>query len=962
MNLMLVERGMRIMTDIRLHKISVDHFRGYRQQAVFNVNNTDLLILSGPNGMGKTSFFDSIEWGFTGKLFRFEDPNEEKGKSHFINFQPYESPAKVQIEFGDGKNNYTLTRKVTNFIGRDTDYGLNKSKLTIYREDVGLVEGDAANILLNDIMLKNEWKDKVNFKDVFSQYHVLTQDKLKSFVNGLKGPERYNQISSIIGTHRFLKYGSEFSLIRREIESKIEKIENQVELVKVEINTLEENVSESGVNIGNQKNLATYVEQIVKENNIVVEDKVNITSQNDIKYYINTLLEKILSTKKQLEQSISIYDNQQTDLNRIIKNKGEYYLNIKEYGKLTKFIPLAQKARRLSYLSENLSSFITYTNKNQELKDNLRDVLNKQQSNDKEIEFINNIRNLLSGLVNSLTKVSERYPKLKEKGISLLALLGNWRDIVNNYDQTIGEYNNSNKDMSFIKPLGLYLKRIEDRLDDIVNNIQNCREEKNNNQTLLVKLTTELNSLSTQDEKQKEVLNAAREFLKEKFNNNIQVDKCPVCSTNQDYNELLTKIEMQLEIENVLIINKIQEIDELKKQINQLDDTIKNFLHKEDECLDELLNIFKTPLSQLENTLNHLYFYQKEYSNQVLEIKNRISAIDVTQKELTNIVSQDLSINNSNFSNIEEILQSELKKLISSLEHFNLDIFNSNLNDLERKASLLKDKITNFEIYLSDKQINKLEIESSLESSIRKINIEKDKKVNLLLNYNFVEKELLKVSSQIENDNNFIKISNLRKQLKSMEKELDDLFLVKNRLSKLHKAVDSVVSKMNQDVLSENEQFVNSIFNRIYPHPFYRNISFELESNRSNNKILTLRVNREHDGKDINPAYTFSSAQINVVAISIFLAMSLRQQCTNLKTILLDDPIQSMDDLNIFSFIDILRGFASEGVFEDLKKQFILSTHDEKIYRLMKKKFRFINNKSISFKEYNHFGPKYIIK
>lgn len=949
------------MEDLRLHKISIDHFRGYRHQAIFNIKDTDLLILSGPNGMGKTSFFDAIEWGFTGKLFRFEEPNEEKNKSHFINFQPFENPAEVKLEFGDGKNNYILTRNVTNFEGRDTDYGANKSSFSIYRADVGLVKGVAANNLLNDIMLKNEWKSKVNFKDVFSQYHVLTQDKLKSFVNGLKGPERYNQISSIIGTHRFLKYGSEFGLIRKEIESNIAKIENKIELINVEIKTLEENVSESnGVNIGIHKNLITYVEEIVKENNINIEFLDSTIFHNDIKHYINNILKKILSEKKVLEQSIYMKELNLKDFARILSNKDEYSLNLKELEKLKKFIPLAQKVRRLLFLSENLSSYITYSIKKKELNDNLQVVLNQTQTNNKEIEIVNSLNNSLGGLINSLTNISDRNSKLKDKGVSFLALLTNWRDFVSNYDQAIEGYNkNTNKDDKYIDPLGSTLIEIENKLKDVVKNINHYREENTAKQALMEKLTIELNSLSTQEEKQKEVLQAARDFLMEKNNNNILVDKCPVCCTEQKYNELLTKIDEQLAQENNLIKNKLREIDFLKKEIDGTEKALKQYLQLENELSQELLNKMKISLSQLENTLNHLVINKQKYLNQELGIKNSLSEIDLTQKELDIIVNRDLKLNN--LDNIKDHLQRELDYLIESSKQFNLDFYNSDLDILDKRAQQLSSKINDFEIDLSDKQVNKVELNSSLELSISKIRSEKETGVNHLANYEYVEKELLKILSHIDSDNNHIKIRTLNKELESMTKELDELALVRNRLEKLHESVTNVVGEMNQEILNENEQFINSIFNRIYPHPYYRNIRFGLETNRNDNKILTLKVFREQDGKEINPAYTFSSAQINVVAISIFLAMSLRQQCTNFKTILLDDPIQSMDDLNIFSFIDILRGFASEGVFEELKKQFVLSTHDEKIYRLMKKKFRFINNKSISFSEYNIFGPKYLI-
>jgi len=49
-------------------------------------------------------------------------------------------------------------------------------------------------------------------------------------------------------------------------------------------------------------------------------------------------------------------------------------------------------------------------------------------------------------------------------------------------------------------------------------------------------------------------------------------------------------------------------------------------------------------------------------------------------------------------------------------------------------------------------------------------------------------------------------------------------------------------------------------------------------------------------------------------------------------TILIDDPIQSLDDLNILSFINLLR-------YQFSDKQIIISTHDDDFSRFIRYKF-----------------------
>jgi exonuclease SbcC len=75
----------------------------------------------------------------------------------------------------------------------------------------------------------------------------------------------------------------------------------------------------------------------------------------------------------------------------------------------------------------------------------------------------------------------------------------------------------------------------------------------------------------------------------------------------------------------------------------------------------------------------------------------------------------------------------------------------------------------------------------------------------------------------------------------------------------------------------------------------------------------------------------FSTAQINILSLSIFLATALNSK--EYQCIFIDDPIQSMDSINVLSTIDLLRSLVvNEG------KQIILSTHDVNFHNLLKMK------------------------
>lgn len=76
---------------------------------------------------------------------------------------------------------------------------------------------------------------------------------------------------------------------------------------------------------------------------------------------------------------------------------------------------------------------------------------------------------------------------------------------------------------------------------------------------------------------------------------------------------------------------------------------------------------------------------------------------------------------------------------------------------------------------------------------------------------------------------------------------------------------------------------------------------------------------------------TMSSGQISAVVISLTLALN-RVYSKKLSTILIDDPVQTMDDINMSSLVELLRNDFSD-------KQVILSTHEDKVARYFTYKY-----------------------
>ena len=130
------------------------------------------------------------------------------------------------------------------------------------------------------------------------------------------------------------------------------------------------------------------------------------------------------------------------------------------------------------------------------------------------------------------------------------------------------------------------------------------------------------------------------------------------------------------------------------------------------------------------------------------------------------------------------------------------------------------------------------------------------------------------------------------------------------------------------------EDLINSIYRKIDPHPAFKKVEFRADFD-SDKPGLNIVVSDE-GGRLISPILYFSAAQTNILSLSVFLASALHakdDEGNSINVILIDDPIQSMDSINILSTIDLLRSICLQ-----FDKQIIISTHDENFFKLLQRK------------------------
>ncbi|MGL5820712.1 MAG: hypothetical protein ACRCYE_03645, partial [Sarcina sp.] len=124
---------------------------------------------------------------------------------------------------------------------------------------------------------------------------------------------------------------------------------------------------------------------------------------------------------------------------------------------------------------------------------------------------------------------------------------------------------------------------------------------------------------------------------------------------------------------------------------------------------------------------------------------------------------------------------------------------------------------------------------------------------------------------------------------------------------------------------------INRIYSKIEPHPNLKKVELEPVYEKDGKPKLNMYAIGA-EGK-AEPTIYLSTAQLNILSLSIFLAQVLNEQELAIDSIFMDDPIEHLDSINTLSFIDLIRS-----VITDLNIQIIITTHDEKLFNLFKLK------------------------
>lgn len=146
----------------------------------------------------------------------------------------------------------------------------------------------------------------------------------------------------------------------------------------------------------------------------------------------------------------------------------------------------------------------------------------------------------------------------------------------------------------------------------------------------------------------------------------------------------------------------------------------------------------------------------------------------------------------------------------------------------------------------------------------------------------------------------------------------------------LQRAAVRAAASVTDERFAVLRPIIQDVYTRLDPHPTFTDLRFAVDVYRERGIASPQVFDPEHD-LTADPLLVFSSSQANVVALSAFLALGWAAGEDAMPFLLLDDPLQSLDDVNALGFADLCRHMRT-------RRQLIVSTHDLRLASLLERK------------------------
>lgn len=138
----------------------------------------------------------------------------------------------------------------------------------------------------------------------------------------------------------------------------------------------------------------------------------------------------------------------------------------------------------------------------------------------------------------------------------------------------------------------------------------------------------------------------------------------------------------------------------------------------------------------------------------------------------------------------------------------------------------------------------------------------------------------------------------------------------------IERSVKRVSAEIIDERLAEISPLLNELYQRLRPHVDWTTIDYSIRGDVR--RFLSLRV-----GDGLNPQFVFSSGQRRAAGLAFLLSVHLARAWTPLHTLILDDPVQHIDDFRALQLVEVLAALRVDG------RQIICAVEDSALADLL---------------------------
>lgn len=1016
---------------MKLKKVVIEAFRAYKYKADgtfdFTIDGnkpSDFVSIYAPNGFGKSSFYDAVEWALTNNVSRYigdayKNNNKVAAKGTKVEDEPQyilrnkdvESTVKTSVlvsttekDFPRELNNIRVDSRDIRFNDNDTEEGTKS-----YRDII--LSQDAIDRFVRDIKPENRYELFMDYFDGNAEksrknLHIMAHEinsklvelnRRRSEITSqiVDGDDEvvfveYNNIVS-----HLLSFGEMVQPIRAdftssqelEIVSFILKRKNKLSLKRKYLDdlveSLQQNLDRAG-EIGRLLLRKSELEPEIKRISRGVEDSQKYQQlyqlhlkKNDDKGVVLARFNELNELKSELPQFIKLHSVlEQCHIEQ--KNLHKYKVNLES--------KIEKEVFSLKYIETDISTQQLNLQNLNELQVNASniyvEIANTRQlvlSLESEIEALNTSRNIDLASIDAKRLDLDQINSLE---VSVESLLSNDTSFLYTDGSIILELSElHSKSISCTEHLyglltvqkalteqsstierlvGLGLEYIslhptktcplcthehldeEDLKNAIISNSYASKALQDNSKMIE-------NAFLLKDEVEQRV----KEILAEVSDRKNQVTD-NIRSAIRQLDEKISKNQESRLYLNTKLSNSIEKISSRNALVLNLEPTdLKIHLNKDKEVATELL---RKLIEDKNNTQEKIDNLRSELNDLIVEIGAcQSQALSIKQNPLYLKFDNFIRSNATDLSEVSPVINNVLSNSIATMEAINKDVediverckslkaeMESEGNWLDTEFLGARHSALSLEIAKYDAQITpylrclselvgdvRLKTEAEFKTAIKKklsiIRTSLEQVRRILTSYELLEAQLKALVPYVQNITR-------REKITEIEVEIGKYLEV---ASILEEEIRNVTTCLEEQIKSYfYTDLINVIYQKIDPHPAFKKVEFSPKFNVGERPQLNIVIS-DDQCKTVSPTLYFSSAQLNILSLSVFLAKAIHAKHNGkpLDVILIDDPIHSMDSINVLSVIDMLRNISVQ-----FNKQIIISTHDESFFELLQKK------------------------